>query len=283
MKRNPGCTSPLRYRDGVDTARAVGQNARFQKPPVQHVSFSVYFDAIEGLQVSHFSSLRESWRDEYPETAEMPPLRPHNRGGEEVTVVPITQAWPFPYLMFSTADDRRTIAVQNDRFTLTWKFSPSTHDYPGFDELSRLMGSRFDQFSAVISKEVGQEVSLRGSGCVYRNFLGGWTTETLMLGIVTRWSDKVSHQPQSIETEYAGLRLISMDPEPTTGGECVTTVSLDVDEDGPYLTLEAEYANTEAEVISERLGGIDMAHERLIARFLEFTSPDMHEQWGVQA
>lgn len=37
----------------------------------------MFFEPIQGLGVSHISILRERWKGAYPNTAELPPLRPH--------------------------------------------------------------------------------------------------------------------------------------------------------------------------------------------------------------
>lgn len=278
MSRIAYAPGHVRYRGAVDTHSTNGPSVRFGRPPVQYVALTVYFEAIEGLQVSHFSSLRESWRSEYPETAELPPLRPRNRGGEETAVVPIAQAWPFPYLMFSTADDVETIAIQSDRFTKTWTFSPGANEYPGFDALSHDMEARFGQFLEAVNKETGQTVQPFASECLYRNSIDGWSAEELMVGIATRWEVQVVKPPASLNAAYAGVRLHTRSDKDIPG--CAVTLSLDVDEDGSVLTLESDYMPSDEIELHGRLGGIDVAHDNLIRKFVEFTNPEMHAKWG---
>ncbi|MBW9207517.1 TIGR04255 family protein [Mumia sp. zg.B17] len=256
----------------------LSQEARFAHPPVRSVYLAVYFEPVEGLQVSHFSSLRERWRNDYPVTAELPPLRPRNRGGEEMAVVPVSpRAWPFPYLMWSAEDDQQNLAIQNDRFILSWSFSPDSR-YPGFDSLSTTMAERFAQFEAAVEAETSEALILAGAECQYVNRIEGYSAQQMIVGIATRWSaPDIEDVGESLNATYSGLRLHTCTDEGMEG--CSVNLSLDVDDDGTFLAIESE-RDLLSDESNLRLAGLDVAHRQLIRKFVEFTSVEMHEAWG---
>lgn len=253
------------------------QDARFDHPPVRSVYLAVYFDSIDGLQVSHLSALREEWRSDYPVAAELPPLRPRNRDGDEMSVVPVTRSWPFPYLMWAAEDDGQALHIQDDRFVLSWTFSDDAK-YPGFDVLSKQLEQRLAEFAATVLDETGENLVSTGAECKYSNRIDGYTPEQMMVGIATRWSSGATDVvAEPLNATYAGVRLHTCTDHEMRG--CSVNLSLDADEDGTFLLIESERDLGENEQ-DFRLAGLDIAHEQLIRKFLEFTSPDMHRNWG---
>lgn len=238
------------------------------------VDLTVYFEPVQGLQVSHFSALREAWRDEYPDTAELPPLRPANRGGDETSVARIDQAWPFPYLMFGTKDDSGSVAFQSDRLTRSWRFTEGSR-YPGFLQLAADLESRIKDFSDAVKVETGQDVTLTTSECGYQNRLSNSVAPDALVGLLTGW--QVSDlTPAARRARYSGIRLHLCNDDELS--DCVMWVSLDVDEDGVILALNSESTNSHS---GARLGGLDAAHGALIDTFIQFTSSEMHDSWGM--
>jgi hypothetical protein len=271
----------------IDAERLVSSGTRptpaFTDPPVVSVSLSVFFEPVESLQASHLSSLRERWKDHYPNLAELPPLRPRNRGGNEAALVPIG-AWPCPYIMFSSEDDQSSIAIQSDRFIRFWSFRPDESrpvGYPGFDEIRADLVRHFDEFRDTIRLELDQEVVLTGSECDYLNLLDEeMPAEQLMVGVTTKWATPVDASTTTA-VSYGGIRLHLCDTDELEG--CSVTLRLDIDSDGPMLGIESGFELSDADdTPGVELGGLDRAHEKLIQTFLEYTSDDMQKRWGRQ-
>lgn len=256
--------------------------AAFEKPPVVSVSLTVYFEPIEALQVSHLSSLREAWRAEFPNVAELPPLRAWNRGGDEASLVPLG-SWPCPYVMFTTPNDQGSIAIQNDRFICSWAFSSSDapSSYPGFENIRARLESHFGEFMQTVSKELDRELVIVGSECDYLNALSSMRAEELMVGVATKWRMH-AEGPFSAAVSYGGVRLHLCDDAELDG--CSVNISLDVDEDGPMLGISSSFQVPPKDDEEQTpLGGLDRAHDRLIQAFLEYTSGTMQEEWGRKA
>lgn len=254
----------------------------FANPPVVSVSLTVFFEPIESLQASHLSSLRERWKDHYPNLAELPPLRQRNRGGNEAALVPLG-SWPCPYVMFSSEDDQSSIAIQNDRFIRSWSFRVDEGTvalYPGFEKIRDDLAQHLDQFKEALRAELDQEVVITGSECDYLNLLdSGLSPEQMMVGVTTKWAMPVD-APTSSPIVYGGVRLHLCDADELDG--CWVTLRLDVDTDGPMLGIESGFDPSDGPLSDAELGGLDLAHDKLIETFLEYTSDEMQEGWGRQ-
>jgi uncharacterized protein (TIGR04255 family) len=249
--------------------------ATFSDPPVRHVELTVYFKPIHALRVSHLSSLREAWKDDYPVVAELAPLRPRNRGGQEADVTPYREAWPFPYVMLSSKDDSRSVAFQNDRFVVTWAFDETDASYPGFEKISAHLRDLLGQLRDVVSAETEQDLDLTRSECWYLNELPDIPATELLVGVATRWHGSAgsSELPPS---HYSGFRLhIDDEDHPTCGAE----ISLDIDNDGASLIIASRF-DVENDQAPDEVAGLTIAHDLLIRQFLAFTSPEMQKAWG---
>lgn len=262
------------------TSRAAAK-LRFTDPPVVSVSLTVFFEPLERLQASHLSSLREQWKDHYPNLAELPPLRPRNRGGNEAALVPIG-SWPCPYIMFSSEDDQSSIAIQSDRFIRSWSFRATETPvvtYPGFDTIREDLVRHFNQFKETVRTELDQKVTVTGSECDYLNLLDNeMTPEQLMVGVTTKWN-LVASAPISSATTYGGVRLHLCAADALEG--CSVTLQLDVDSDGPMLDIQSAFDISADDATADLdLGGLDLAHDKLIETFLEYTSVEMQSKWG---
>jgi hypothetical protein len=253
----------------------------FNTPPVRRVELTVYFKPIQGFQVSHLSSLREQWRVDYPNSAELPPVRPVNRGGEETKLLPIGSAWPLPYIVWSTEDEERAVGIQNDRFAISWGFSEKSEQYPGFAALSAELERRLAELETVVKRETGVNLEILGSECGYLNELPEMPVGELLVGVATKWVVDGSAAP-AIPATYSGIRMhLCNDPALKN---CVLDMALDLDDDGPFLSITSAFDLPEdAEGETLPLGGLRHAHDRLIETFLDFTSADMHEKWGRRA
>jgi uncharacterized protein (TIGR04255 family) len=261
-----------------------GSRLEFADPPVVSVSLTVFFEPVESLQASHLSSLRERWKDHYPNLAELPPLRPRNRGGNEAALVPLG-AWPCPYVMFSSEDDQSSIAIQSDRFIRSWSFKAdekAVATYPGFEKIREDLVQHFEHFKETLRAELDQNVVITGSECDYLNLLDNeMPPEQLMVGVTTKWAAPVDTTASSGIT-YGGVRLHLCDTDELEG--CSVTLRLDVDSDGPMLGIESAFELADDDAVADvDLGGLDRAHEKLIETFLEYTSNEMQKNWGRQA
>lgn len=185
--------------------------------------------------------------------------------------------------MFSTDDDESSIAIQNDRFIRTWSFASgeSQGSYPGFAHIRDDLASHFDEFVATLKSELDLDVVLTGSECDYTNVLDDMPIAELMVGVTTRWSVKAEGATSASAT-YGGVRMHLCKDDDLEG--CSVNLALDVDSDGAFLGIVSSFdladQGEDAPVV---LGGLDRAHDKLIATFVEYTSDEMHGRWGREA
>lgn len=253
----------------------------FTNPPVKAVALTVYFEPIVGLQVTHLSAFRQGLREAFPNSAEMPPLQPVNRGNDETKLLPVNRSWPFPYVLYSAPNEESGVAVQNDRFVRSWAFSDEAGSgYPGFEHLYTTMQEQFDRFAEVIRSEVQQEVILTGSEAFYANTLPDMTDSDLLVGIATRWSGEP--EQRTLKTRYSGIRLHLCDDDDLEG--CSINLAVDRDDDGVQLNIEVGYSLPEdGGDDGFELGGLRHAHDHVITTFMNYTSAEMKEEWGMQS
>lgn len=247
---------------------------RFERPPVGHVHLTLLYALDAQLQVSHLSALREAWRSDYPRTRERPPSPAD--AGDEVRFVPRGSVWPFPYLVFSAAN--QSVVIERDKFALTWTFGGGERDeYPGYDALKLELTERFRQFSEALTEELAEAPRIVGSECHYQNDLPAEDPARMIVGILTKWETDIPPSLGPKDGVYEGFRQHSTS---TLDDQVEIVAGIDPMEGGPGAALFIETTRTDVDNAEETLGGIDRAHRVLIDTFLGMTRPDQHQSWG---
>lgn len=251
-------------------------DVRFAQPPVKVVELTIFFDQLEGLQASHLSQLREKWRGEYPQVAELAPSAPPRNNVTRPTISgPGSGTWPCPEVQFSTADGDEGLAIQNDRVIRRWYFG--FKEYPGFAALSDDLLSRLDQFEHVLKTELGvQGLTFTGGQCWYVNEIENMNDDELAVGLLTGWSGTVANTGVR---RWSFLRLHKCDDVELDG--CSLTATVDGNhEDSPVLILDSLTDDVREGEGPREL--IDRAHGQLLREFMELTSEVQHEKWGKE-
>lgn len=247
---------------------------RFERPPVSHVHLTLRFDLDSDLQVSHLSALRETWRHDYPRVKERPPIP--EAPGDEVRFLGRSATWPFPYLELSSVS--QSIIIERNQFALTWSFdSDGASGYPGYEHLLAELRARFDEFCSAVRVELGDEPRVVGSECHYANDLPGEPSGAMILGVLTGWNASISDLVAPPTLQYRGFRQHSV-YEADEAIEIV--IGIDPLDDIPGSAVFIETSRSVPADGAPQLGGIDSAHDALIATFMQMTRPDQHESWG---
>jgi uncharacterized protein (TIGR04255 family) len=99
----------------------------FERPPLVEVSFGVQFERLTAFRSGHFGLFWSRLANDFPETADRPPMAPLASGAT-------TDEWlPLPRVWFVHRDKHLLIQVQNDRFLLNWRRLRDDAVYPRFD------------------------------------------------------------------------------------------------------------------------------------------------------
>jgi uncharacterized protein (TIGR04255 family) len=249
-------------------------DVRFERPPVNHVHLTLHFELTSDLHVSHLSSLREGWRDRYPETRERPPTPRDD--SDFVRYMGRHSVWPFPYLAFHAAD--RAIVIEGTKFALTWTFADNAQIYPTYANLRSELAERFNEFADVVAREVDERPRLTAAECQYYNALPGESLARVIGYVLTDGKVDLGPDSDRSDVDYQGFRRhVGASPE-NQMVEVLVGVDTSTDEPEPVeLFIEATHYVDDEEV---PLAGIDVAHDVLIDTFVNCTRPDQHERWG---
>lgn len=246
---------------------------RFERPPVNHVHLTLHFELDADLQVSHLSSLRELWRNNYPRTRERAPL-PRDES-DAVRFMGRHSVWPFPYLSFQSGD--RSIVIESNKFALTWTFGDGADEYPTYANLRAELAARFDEFAATVAKEVEQAPRVTAAECQYYNQFADESLARVIGYVLTGGKVDLGSDADHADVDYQGFR------RHVTANSNSRMVDVLIGVDAPdepgavELFIEATHYVRDGEY---ELGGIDIAHDVLIDTFIDCTRPDQQERWG---
>ncbi|BCJ71658.1 hypothetical protein CS0771_12020 [Catellatospora sp. IY07-71] len=255
---------------------------RFDRPPVREVALTVQFDALQTMQTLTLAPLRVDWSPEYPKLSEVAPRSPLTRTGANVEFVSSEAPWPVPRCTFISADGNRAIEIQHDRFGVTWSFDSDAPSYPGFGALSAELAARFGQFEALINSSLGVDIQVNDVEIEYENHIEGIRAEELCFGILSGWAQSTATLAEPT-LDYAGMRFhycASPSNDNTAILVGVDTAESDGNGSASTLRLEVQRDTDSSKVFVESLS---IAHEVLVRRFLEVTTPAMHSEWGLRA
>lgn len=251
---------------------------RFERPPLQEVSLSLYFEPIETLKVSHLASLRTDWRYDYPRADETPPLPFWTSGRPEaVQVLSPSSPWPLPIVWF--VSDDRSLQIQADRFVLSWQFhSLEEHGakYPGYDALKPELVSRFDEFARTVAAETDATPRVKRAELQYENLFPSYPAIRL-----TKHLFGVNDQASSLVdgAEYVGIRIHRCsDAELKDCSLLLGVDSAGSADEGSTFTIQAS-RNIED---NENFAAIvDAIHDVVLAEFLRSVPPGLSAEWGT--
>lgn len=117
--------------------------AKFDRPPVNEVIFDISFEIIPDFTSTTFGILWLDYKDEYPQTQDMPPLM--QAGMDKIMQAGMDKISPFPQrVWFIHNDDSRVIQLQRDRFIFNWRKREA--DYPSFETVFPEFRENFQKF-----------------------------------------------------------------------------------------------------------------------------------------
>jgi uncharacterized protein (TIGR04255 family) len=258
------------YRSGEDAG-----TIRFNDPPVRRVMLTIRFHADVSIQASHVAPLRVRWAEEFPIAEELPPFPPIDAYNEAPTFLSSEDAWPLPYTRYTTNNGDRSIAFQNDRFSVAWHFDPGAPRYPGFAMLSGELERKFTELTEELSK-AGIVLTVRGARCDYSNKLDRIAPAEAAVGVLTDWAAQPSQRAAEAPAVHTHLHPCGAQEE----HGCNATVSVQSDDTGTLLRLSAERWIEENS--DDEIGGLREAHDELVKLFIDFTTSEQRERWGQE-
>lgn len=104
----------------------------FRNPPVIEVSFGIQFGRLSQWQTRHFGDFWNRVKDEFPGSADAPPLEFANQATPQIELLVMP---PLRRVLFASPDQIFLLQVQDNRFNFNWRKLGADREYPRFRSL----------------------------------------------------------------------------------------------------------------------------------------------------
>jgi uncharacterized protein (TIGR04255 family) len=145
-------------------------NVTFERPPLNEVSFGLFFAPIADLRTSHYGAFWSRLRPDFNETADKPIVG--NPAGFQ-----FVEWFPLPRVWFVHKDKEQLLQLQPNRFYFNWRRALTTTPYPRFERLEPLFCGHLETFKAFLREEALGTPEITGVELVYVNHIykgEGW-------------------------------------------------------------------------------------------------------------
>ncbi len=258
---------------------------KFDNPPLVEVALGIEFEPLERWGIPHFGLFWGQIKNKYPHCLIKPPLASQLEvfGEAERQFTMTFGAPPEVRGWFINRQQTWLIQLQRERFVVNWRKIPVDGDYPRFQKFLARFEEEWDQFrNFVRDNDLG---NLKPLQCElnYFNHIelpDGWRETELLKDYLPCWTGKTSGDflpvPEvvAINTSYTlpddqGRLHISMQPvfRHTDAKEVI------------QLTVTARVLIADDDHVAMQKA-IQIAHEWGVNGFTDFTSSQMHSQWG---
>jgi len=263
----------------------------FESPPVIEVVLGIQFDRITGFQTIHAGHLWESFRGDFPQVQEHPPLDPAFEtfgtkpviGGVKLELM--SGPLPFPRLWFLNEAQTQLIQFQPDRFIHNWRKIQGGDVYPRYESIK----TRFLDELATIEKFFREHAlgELRPNQCEV----------TYVNHILSADGENLCEQPEDVfrffrkdfdqgvldhfEDSRFQIRFILSDEEKRPIGRLYVDAQPARSRDGQpmiALTLTAR-GSTSTSTLEAASRFLDFGRDKIVRGFAELTTETMHERW----
>lgn len=262
---------------------------RYDHPPVQRTTLSVYVEPIENFDLTMILPLQQRWSEKYPALTQTYPSR---RPTELPPAEPLGGGWPLPAVEQLDSSLSRVLAYQHDQLSLEWTFDLEAADsaYPGFDVLSAELSSAFSYFVEVVQRFGDKPLKVQGGRCFYENRLET-APEDWLAGYVAEWQSAPKATARLAEAEYVGFRLREVSENTALGTSRTVRTELDSGRGYGRTGLDIDVisvASSDSAVVVDNspLEAVRLlledAHSLLIDTFAKSADDDMREKWGYR-
>ena len=252
----------------------------FERPPVREVRLAIIFGTLQPFRLTYVAGLYDSWRDQYPDVAERPPLRPFNGSEDDFGLELLTDdgGWPTPYTTLADPRSGRRISFQGDRFAINWLFGDGgASEYPGFENLADELVTRFAEFSGRLASSPAGAVQITHVECTYENYIVDIPSGDYARRMLTGWSGDLPANAVVYE-DVVMSQHIHFDESDDGVWVGTSPINDDVHKQGTSLTLRSLRVLTGAQ--PDLRHELKQCHDLEIKQFLASTSPEMRDSWG---
>ena len=278
MTANDSGSAPDLVDDGLPT---------FARPPVNETALSIQFSPIPGL-APYLGLYWAQIRAEFESSQVLAPLptvmeqfdKPLSRSklGLQFVSDPPIRFW------FLRDGGTQLVQIQNDRFVYNWRQVTGDEMYPRYPVVRDGLRQEWERFCSFLRTEHFDPPEVNQCEVTYVNHLEydtGWAGFGELSRVIEPWggeySGKFLPKPEhvSIESHYRlpedqGRLHIAV--EPVVRGRDSKEVL--------QLTLTARGA-PRSSTTEDVLGWMDIGRRWVVKGFIDFTTPSMHQKWGL--
>jgi uncharacterized protein (TIGR04255 family) len=263
---------------------------RFDKPPVTEVALGIAFEPLQRLHPVHLGAWWQTIRDPYVNVEQQPAIPPQldsfpgdaeQSSGTRGMLTPFPFGEQFPRHWFVTADKRRILQIQRDRFVANWRKIGPDDTYPEYHNALRPeFESRWRQFCEFLhSQQLGEAKVLQCEVTYVNSLKQGreWNSFNEIDRVVSPWCGSFSEEIPPLEAAVIHTGFLI----PETTGRVQLTFQPAVDPNGQNILQinvvgKVRPGNSEP---SEVLRWMDLSHDWAVHAFTAFTTGEMHKLW----
>lgn len=244
--------------------------AKFTKSPLTEVVCGVEFNAPEFSSV-HFGLYWQAIREKFP----VLPLDRSPIG--EVELLPIMPK--LRRVWFESVDKKQLIQLQANRFHYNWRRQDENEEYPHFELIFPQFEQEWQTFQNWWIEQEGLPLQPMNYELTYLNQVDskfGWhdssDTHKIFTFVGKEWNGFLQN-PSSYRSE------IHFPLPDSSGSLSVSLKQIKIEENLSAVFFEL---TCKGEVKSETKAWFKMAHDFTVKAFLELTTEEIQEEWGVQ-
>lgn len=255
----------------------------YDNPPLTEVVFGVQFKELEELKTSHVFAFREKIdKAEYPEFEENIPLAhiTENYGNLQAKSpgppFKMLNAPPLPRFFFISADERRLVQLQNDRFLQNWRKRGEDAEYPRYESLYPQFAESWELFRDFVGEQSLGELQPDQYELTYVNHIeqgDGWTNVQDIEEVFPWFKCKLENNLADALEQVAWRRIYKF---PDNAGRLHASMQQAITKDKrtPVLVLNL---TARGFVESGLKDWFDMAHEQIVRIFTDLTGPSIQK------
>lgn len=264
----------------MSTALESMPDLRFENPPVQQVTLSIFFAPLFEMPSVVLLSILSKWHADYSSVEEVAPdslwRRPSESESETLRGDARATYWPPPMYVMSQDDGQKSIRVQHDRFEQVWRFTPQVEGsrYIGYEALRTELIERFDEFSEAVEEAIGKRPVPERLDATYQNLVD-LPTRAFCIGVLSGW--RCDELAVGYDSEYSGMRLTNLSDTGDVDTDTLVAIDPGPDGNGTDFLIDVQCMKTGE---SEYIDRLDLAHATVLQIFERLTSEDLRRGWG---
>lgn len=259
----------------------------FVRPPLTEVALSIQFEELSNFRVIHLGQLWEKFdRTVFPKFEEQPPVpRAVENFGLPIPLsmpqIQLLNVPPMPRYLFLGGRGNIVLQVQQDRFTVNWRKSSLTDEYPRFEAILE----KFEQYSGVFEDFLQENalgaLRINQAEATYVNRIEAVGEPGRIDKIISvfsgHYSDDFLHDPEEVQLS---LRFPIYDEGNLLGRLYIDSrPGLPGDPHSPLNMVLLARGKPVGGDIKAALQFLKVARRYIVSAFASVTSKQMHLTW----